>query len=107
MQPQNMQHQDSILYRVVATRTPRIQIRLCMAVMFDLSMALFHRFHGQISNVEEAIAEVKILLRQMELLFGQEKVQHHLESKLALLEKQLENTASQVTEKPKFRNSNR
>ena len=77
---------DQLFYHIIAIKTPQVQICQCLEEISRLSWALSLRLSSQASNVEDSIAEVKIQLRQMELLFEQRKVSKHLQSKLALLE---------------------
>jgi len=66
------------------------QILMAIEEMAELTDALCKAIRGRETNVEEEIADVKIVLKQLEIMFDKKEVDEWEKKKLKRLERRIE-----------------
>lgn len=67
------------------------QIWMAIEEMSELTSTLCQKWRGRDSDVIQEIADVKIMMAQIELIFGEEAVRHATEQKMERLKARLDN----------------
>lgn len=67
-----------------------LQKAIAIEEMAELTKALIKNLRGKASNVEEEIADVKIMIRQLEKMFNKEAIDEWEKAKIERLEKILD-----------------
>ena len=84
---------DSLMFRAIKQWGEDLQIALAQEECAELIVAIAHKRRGRESSTEnliEEIADVKIMVRQLELMFGAEAVEKVVQAKMARLARRLE-----------------
>lgn len=65
---------QSIYKQAIAKWGPELQMIVAIEELSELQKAICKYLRGSMTNVEEEIADVKIVLRQLEIMFEKEKI---------------------------------
>jgi len=86
--------QYKTLNRAIDTYGQEPQIRMCLEEMTELSYALLKWLRKpddeKVGNIIDELADVRVTVAQMELMFGQDEVQERIDFKVDRLQKRLE-----------------
>lgn len=80
----------SVYQRAINRWGKPLQKAMAIEEMAELTQAIVKDMRGKDSNVEEEIADVKIMIRQLEEMYNKEAIQEWEKAKLERLEKILE-----------------
>lgn len=80
---------QSIYEQAIQKWGPELQMIVAIEELSELQKALCKCLRGGNGNVEEEIADVKIVLRQLEIMFDREKIEGWQKAKLQRLEQRI------------------
>ncbi|MGG7057585.1 hypothetical protein ACQPUZ_04735 [Clostridium tertium] len=84
-----MVNREEILIKAINTFGEDIQKVVAMEELAELQQALSKDIRGKEHNVEEEIADVFIMLMQLELMYDKKKIEEWIDKKIERLDKRL------------------
>ena len=88
--------QKDILLKALETYGEEAQIDMCIEELAELQVALCHYKRGRDHNIQEELADVRIMLFQMEVLFGYPRVELEMSMKINRLAERLKSKEGEV-----------
>ena len=80
---------DAVIYKAINKYGEENQKLIAVEELAELQQALSKHRRGLKHNVEEEIADVKIMLWQLELMYDKKKIEDWVEKKISRLDKRL------------------
>ena len=83
-------YREQILQKAIKKNGIELQVAVAIEECGELIQALCKWIRGEEHNVEEEVADVKIVLEELEMIFNKDKIRNFRNQKIERLEKRLE-----------------
>ncbi len=85
----NKSYQEDIIERAIKKNGLDMQLTVAIEELSELSQAICKYKRGEEHNIEEEIADVKIMIEQLEKIFDKDKIRNWRNKKIKRLEERL------------------